>query len=210
MCIQRQARALLVEDHAALRGQIARRLAAAGFEVVEAAGVAEAVASMREGPLQLVVCDDTIADGRGIDVLWLARRVHANCVTLLLSVLPGPEAPRFADGVLSKPPDPAKLAPFIERARRLVRRRHVRHRVEAAVISVVTQDDPPMNVAVCLVDVSRSGVGFLTRTPLAPKTALNVAIDLGGAGSRRRRAETRWCRMEPGGWRVGAVFTAKG
>ena len=56
------ARLLLVEDELALRSFLADNAERAGFEVVEAASVAEALESLGDGPFDLAVVDRTLHD----------------------------------------------------------------------------------------------------------------------------------------------------
>jgi DNA-binding NtrC family response regulator len=63
------ARILVVDDEASMRRVLAVLLREGGHEVVEAGGAREAIAVLESSPLDLVLTDQKLLDGSGLDVL---------------------------------------------------------------------------------------------------------------------------------------------
>jgi DNA-binding response OmpR family regulator len=78
------AKILLVEDEAPIRRGLAEGLAREGYRVVEAEGVAAAVAALVAHP-DLIVLDRRLPDGEGLDVLRAARRLPAPPAVIVVS-----------------------------------------------------------------------------------------------------------------------------
>lgn len=62
-------RLLLVEDDASIRRFVAMALDGPGLELVTAPDLASAFAALRGPPFELVLCDLTLPDGHGLDLL---------------------------------------------------------------------------------------------------------------------------------------------
>jgi DNA-binding response OmpR family regulator len=75
---------LLVEDEAPIRAGLAERLKAEGYRVLEADGVAAALAALAAHP-DLIVLDRRLPDGEGLDVLAAARRLARPPAVIVVS-----------------------------------------------------------------------------------------------------------------------------
>jgi two-component system response regulator RegA len=75
---------LVLDDDAPLRTRLGRALEQRGFEVTQAASVAEAVDAVRRHPPAFAVLDLRLEDGSGLDVVEVLRehRGEARCVML--------------------------------------------------------------------------------------------------------------------------------
>jgi CheY-like chemotaxis protein len=106
---------LLVEDHALLRGILAKSLSALGYEVQLASTADEALQLLQNGLLPNLVLTDIRTPGRhnGLDV---AQWLKANCPTIPVLLQTG-----FADEstgdfpILHKPYSPEELAVAIQK-----------------------------------------------------------------------------------------------
>lgn len=78
-------RILVVDDETNLRRILSVLLQADGHSVSEAAGRAEAVALLTAGPYDLVITDQRMPDGEGLDVLAAAREADAALPVVLLT-----------------------------------------------------------------------------------------------------------------------------
>ncbi len=78
-------RILIVDDEENLRRILSVLLRDDGHEVVEAAGVAEAAARMAADALDLVITDQKMADGDGLEVLALAQRADPTLPVMFLT-----------------------------------------------------------------------------------------------------------------------------
>jgi two-component system response regulator RegA len=101
---------LIVEDDALLRGRLARAFATRGYDVREAADVAEAEALAQEDAPELVVLDLRMPQGNGLDLIpRLLRTDPATKIVVLTgygSVATAVEAVRMgATHYLTKPAD---------------------------------------------------------------------------------------------------------
>jgi DNA-binding response OmpR family regulator len=78
------AKILLVEDEAPIRAGLSERLRAEGYRVLEADGVAAALAALAAHP-DLIVLDRRLPDGEGLDVLKAARRLTRPPAVIVVS-----------------------------------------------------------------------------------------------------------------------------
>jgi DNA-binding response OmpR family regulator len=113
-------RVLLVEDDKDLADLLQVRLAHEGFDVVHAAGVAEARERLRDSPPSVMVVDVVLGDGDGL-ALVAERRLADPPLTAPVVVLSGHEADeatvrRLGVEWLLKPCDDRELAGAIRRA----------------------------------------------------------------------------------------------
>ena len=69
-----RARLLLVDDHEDTRRVTRRLLQLAGYDVVTAAGVQEALSTLEAGRVDLMICDLVLPDGDGWDLMSEAKR----------------------------------------------------------------------------------------------------------------------------------------
>ena len=81
------ARILLVEDSAPIRQRLRRLIEETGLAQVmgEAASVAAALFLVHENPFDAVVLDLHLWDGTGFAVLAEVKRVHPDCVVIILA-----------------------------------------------------------------------------------------------------------------------------
>ena len=97
-------RILIVEDETRLRRALVRYFEHCGVEVVEAASLREARASLARERFDAVVLDVGLPDGDGLSLLPVASARRAVVVTA------NPDPERFADcGVLHHLPKPVDL-----------------------------------------------------------------------------------------------------
>jgi DNA-binding response OmpR family regulator len=109
---------LLVDDHLATRGLLRRILALSGWEVLEAATVAEGLAQL-DPPPDCIVLDLELPDGPGETIL---RKVRLERLPIRVVVNTGmPDSARLSevgsmrpDAVLQKPLDSAGLRTICE------------------------------------------------------------------------------------------------
>jgi signal transduction histidine kinase len=76
---------LLVEDDEPLRKMIGRALRARSYQVVEAGTVAEGIAALSAGPLDLVISDLNLPDGNGVEVVRASKTLDAQRPVMVLS-----------------------------------------------------------------------------------------------------------------------------
>lgn len=117
---------LIAEDEEALRRALARALARAGHEVVEAADGTAAIASVGREPFDVILTDIAMPGANGIDVLRAVRERDFDVPVVLMTGAPDLQSALEAMhlGVLeylTKPVDIAKLVATVERASRLHR-----------------------------------------------------------------------------------------
>jgi diguanylate cyclase (GGDEF)-like protein/PAS domain S-box-containing protein len=126
-------RVLLIDDDARLRGVVAKLLKGPGREVVQAASVARAMATLQEKPVDLAVVDQLLPDGTGLELIrWMRDRG----LDLSVIVLGGDdsidsEITALRSGALEflrKPFDPEALRRAVDNALR-ARRRILEERV---------------------------------------------------------------------------------
>lgn len=79
------AKVLIVDDEASMRRILSLILAEDGHEVVEAEGVAAALARLAEGALDLVITDKKLVDGDGFDVLAACREADQSLPVVMLT-----------------------------------------------------------------------------------------------------------------------------
>ncbi|MDE3032731.1 MAG: sigma-54-dependent Fis family transcriptional regulator [Acidobacteriota bacterium] len=112
---------LLVDDEANLRHLLRLLLEEEGFEVVEAGSLAGARAALERKAPQLVVTDQKLGDGKGLEVLAAARRVDETIPVIFLSAFANVELAvaamrQGAFDVIPKPFDPQGIKAAIRRA----------------------------------------------------------------------------------------------
>ncbi len=112
---------LLVDDEANLRRLLRLLLEEEGFEVAEAGSLAEAQALLDRKVPHLVVTDQKLGDGKGLDVLAAAQRVDETIPVIFLSAFANVELAvaamrQGAFDVIPKPFDPQGLKAAVGRA----------------------------------------------------------------------------------------------
>jgi two-component system response regulator HydG len=80
-----EARILVVDDHVEMGRMLADPLRDEGFEVELATGGAEAIAALRAGPFDAVICDLRMEQVDGFDVLAAARTVDPELPVLIMT-----------------------------------------------------------------------------------------------------------------------------
>lgn len=114
-------RILLVDDEANLRRLVSLLLKEEGHSVAEAGSLAEAKGRLDRDIPDLVITDQKLGDGEGLDLLEAARRADESVPVLMLSAYASVElavqAMRLgAFDVISKPFDPEGLKAAVRRA----------------------------------------------------------------------------------------------
>jgi len=117
----RRGRVLVVEDEAYVRESLREILRERGYEVLESAGVAEAMAQLARAPVDVVLTDYRLADGDG---LVLVKQLQALSAQLPVVVLTGQGTiasaveclKSGATDYLLKPADPEALEVALTRA----------------------------------------------------------------------------------------------
>jgi DNA-binding NtrC family response regulator len=111
---------LLIEDNAATRFGFVRYFSKEGYEIIEAANLAEAAAAMAARRFDIMVLDINLPDGSGIDFIGTAR-INDPCIPIIVITGQGDiplavEAMQHgADNFLTKPVDNTALAVFIRK-----------------------------------------------------------------------------------------------
>lgn len=117
----------MVDDEALIRWSLAQELAKAGYDVVEAADGAGALATFAaRGPFDLVVLDLKLPDIDGFVLLGRIREISSDCGVVMMSAFATPEDLARADGhgigdIVAKPFDMLYMLAFIDAALRRAR-----------------------------------------------------------------------------------------
>jgi DNA-binding NtrC family response regulator len=129
---------LLIEDNAATRFGFVRYFSKEGYEIIEAANLAEAAAALAARRFDIMVLDINLPDGSGIDFIGTAR-INDPCIPIIVITGEG-DIPlaveamqQGADNFLTKPVDNAALAVFIRKTLEigvLKRQQSARKRIE--------------------------------------------------------------------------------
>lgn len=98
-----EANILLVEDDAIQRRQIVRVLKAEGYEVIESSTGKEAIHSLREGKITLVLTDKLIPDLDGLELLRNIRENYPNVPVVIMTGDPIEKMEPQPDALLTKP-----------------------------------------------------------------------------------------------------------
>lgn len=111
---------LVVDDERLVRWSLARRLARAGFAVLEAGNGKEALVLAAQG-VDLVVLDLRLPDADGLSLLQQIRRANPECAVVMMSAFATPERLQEARdlGALHfalKPFDVERLVDLVEGA----------------------------------------------------------------------------------------------
>lgn len=113
-------RILLVEDHVATRFGFVRYFSKEGYEIMEAADLAEAAAAMDSHRFDALILDINLPDGNGMDFISTVRNQDP-CIPIIVITGEG-DIPlaveamkRGADNFLTKPVDSATLAAFLRK-----------------------------------------------------------------------------------------------
>lgn len=111
---------LLIEDNDATRFGFARYFSKEGYEIIEAACLADAVATLAAERVDIIILDINLPDGNGIDFIDTAR-INDPCIPIIVITGEG-DIPlaveamkRGADNFLTKPVDNAALAVFMRK-----------------------------------------------------------------------------------------------
>ena len=143
---------LCVEDEADIRGDIAEELREAGYETVEAANGREGLEAMAEHKPDLVLCDITMPEMNGYEMLTALRDNHPELADLpfvFLSALADRKdiiAGRQlgADDYVTKPVDFGMLLAMVEsRLRQVTRMQTRKQRHLVKLYRVLTGQEPP-------------------------------------------------------------------
>ncbi len=78
-------RILLVDDETPLRRALARPLISAGFTVIEAHGLNDALERLHTDRIDLIVTDLRLPDGDGMQLAWTAQQSFPDMRTLIMS-----------------------------------------------------------------------------------------------------------------------------
>src|SRR5690349_24909599 len=79
------ARILIVDDEANMRRILAALLRGDGHSITEAGGTREALSAVAAGPFDLVITDQKMGDGTGLDVLAACRDADPALPVVLLT-----------------------------------------------------------------------------------------------------------------------------
>jgi DNA-binding NtrC family response regulator len=115
-----KAHVLLVEDNASTRFGFVRYFSKDGYEIFEAANLAEAAVALATKRFDIMVLDINLPDGNGVDFIHTARASDP-CIPIIVITGAGDiplavEAMRNgADNFLTKPVDNAALAEFMRK-----------------------------------------------------------------------------------------------
>ncbi len=137
-------RVLIVDDDPIFRRLLEHHYAAAAWETVSAAGVADGLAAYEKGPFDLVVVDYLLPDGNGQDFVQGVRETDLDVPILVVSGAFDIDAltgfvREAIDDVLAKPIDFFRLAEATLRLSRLGRERR-RMRQRAVTLLEVSKD----------------------------------------------------------------------
>lgn len=111
---------LLVEDHAATRFGFVRYFSREGYDVREAATLAEATAALAAERFDALILDVNLPDGNGIEFIS-AVRANDSCIPIIIITAEGnvqlavEAMQQGADNFLLKPVDNAALAAFLRK-----------------------------------------------------------------------------------------------
>jgi PAS domain S-box-containing protein len=119
-------RVLLVEDEVALRDLTTRQLQKDGYTVIPAGTLTEALAAFDETPMDVVLSDINLPDGKGIELLKRIRHLDMDVPVILITGAPdlqmATEAVRYgAFRFLSKPVPASELLALTQTAVRMGR-----------------------------------------------------------------------------------------
>lgn len=111
---------LLIEDNEATRFGFVRYFSKEGYEVIEAACLADALATLTTQRIDIIILDINLPDGSGIDFIDTAR-LNDPCIPIIVITGEG-DIPlaveamqRGAENFLTKPVDNAALAVFMRK-----------------------------------------------------------------------------------------------
>ena len=108
-------RILLVEDEDQVRVLMQHTLLAAGYVVDVAETMAEALSLLHAQPYHLVLTDDRLPDGRGVQIADLAREKAIDAVVVTGYALQSTKRDLERYDHLLKPVRPAELVEAVER-----------------------------------------------------------------------------------------------
>jgi CheY-like chemotaxis protein len=108
-------RILLIEDDENVRILVHHVLASAGYAVDSAGTMADALKLLRSRPYDLVVADDRLPDGRGLELADLARAKGIRAVVLTAYALQLHKEELARYDLLLKPMRPRELVAEVER-----------------------------------------------------------------------------------------------
>ena len=142
--MQRQ-KILLVEDEQAIADTLIYALGSEGFDVCHVTFGSEAIAALRQSPVELVILDVGLPDTTGFEVLKRVRAEPQNSdVPVIFLTARAEEIDRIlglelgADDYVTKPFSPREVAARV----RAILRRDARSRSNAAPANTVWQHDP--------------------------------------------------------------------
>jgi DNA-binding response OmpR family regulator len=128
----RRERVLFVDDERALREMVPLILTNAGFSVIAAATVSEALSLINSQPFDLLISDLNIGEpGDGFTVVSAMRRSQPDCKTMIFTGYPDFDTAldsirQQADGFMVKPAHPERLIEMV-RQRLAQPRQYLRH-----------------------------------------------------------------------------------
>jgi DNA-binding NtrC family response regulator len=89
-------RIVLVDDEEILSWCIAMELESLGYHVRTASTIKEGRAALQDGQTDLIICDQGLPDGRGVDLLKERRQQAGDVPTILITAFTPPAADELA------------------------------------------------------------------------------------------------------------------
>ncbi len=137
---------LIVDDEPNMRRVLSANLRQAGYEVVEAAGVAEACRTVAADPLDAVITDQKMEDGAGLDVLAAVQESDPRLSVVFLTAFATVELAvesmrRGAFDFITKPFTPEILLATAKRAVEHTTLLRENHRLRDAVVRMEGSSD---------------------------------------------------------------------
>jgi len=119
---QVSARILVVDDEPGMRRSLAIVLRRDGYQVTEAASVADAISQIKTGDHSLVIADLMMEPLNGLDLLSLMRQYRPGCPVIIITAFGSPEArtEAFSLGAIAFIEKPVELTDLLARIRKVL------------------------------------------------------------------------------------------